>query len=25
LSKRDDVKLRLVHRDVELEPRPAAH
>jgi UPF0042 nucleotide-binding protein len=24
LSKRDDVKLRLVHRDVELEPRPAA-
>ena len=24
LGKRDDVKLRLVHRDVELEPRPAA-
>jgi UPF0042 nucleotide-binding protein len=24
LSKRKDVKLRLVHRDVELEPRPAA-
>jgi RNase adapter protein RapZ len=24
LSKRDDVKLHLVHRDVELEPRPAA-
>jgi UPF0042 nucleotide-binding protein len=24
LSKRDDVKLRVVHRDVELEPRPAA-
>jgi RNase adapter protein RapZ len=23
LSKRDDVKLHLVHRDVELEPRPA--
>jgi UPF0042 nucleotide-binding protein len=25
LGKRGDVKLRLVHRDVELEPRPAAH
>jgi RNase adapter protein RapZ len=24
LSRRDDVKLRVVHRDVELEPRPAA-
>ena len=24
LGKRDDVKLQLVHRDVELEPRPAA-
>ena len=24
LGKRDDVKLRLVHRDVDLEPRPAA-
>jgi RNase adapter protein RapZ len=24
LSKRDDVKVQLVHRDVELEPRPAA-
>jgi UPF0042 nucleotide-binding protein len=24
LGKREDVKLRLVHRDVELEPRPAA-
>jgi RNase adapter protein RapZ len=24
LAKRDDVKLRLVHRDVDLEPRPAA-
>jgi RNase adapter protein RapZ len=24
LSKRDDVKLHLVHRDVELEPRPAS-
>jgi UPF0042 nucleotide-binding protein len=24
LSTRDDVKLQLVHRDVELEPRPAA-
>jgi RNase adapter protein RapZ len=24
LGKRDDVKLRLVHRDVALEPRPAA-
>jgi RNase adapter protein RapZ len=24
LTKRDDVKLRLVHRDVDLEPRPAA-
>jgi RNase adapter protein RapZ len=24
LRKRDDVKLRLVHRDVDLEPRPAA-
>jgi UPF0042 nucleotide-binding protein len=24
LGKRDDVKLRLVHRDVELEPRPAS-
>lgn len=24
LGRRDDVKLRLVHRDVELEPRPAA-
>jgi RNase adapter protein RapZ len=24
LGKRDDVKLRLVHRDVELDPRPAA-
>jgi RNase adapter protein RapZ len=24
LGKRNDVKLRLVHRDVELEPRPAA-
>jgi RNase adapter protein RapZ len=24
LGRRDDVKLRLVHRDLELEPRPAA-
>jgi RNase adapter protein RapZ len=24
LGRRDDVKLRLVHRDVDLEPRPAA-
>jgi RNase adapter protein RapZ len=24
LGKRDDVKLRVVHRDVELEPKPAA-
>jgi RNase adapter protein RapZ len=24
LGRRDDVKLRLVHRDVELEPKPAA-
>ncbi len=24
LGRRDDVKLRVVHRDVELEPRPAA-
>jgi RNase adapter protein RapZ len=24
LGRRDDVKLRVVHRDVDLEPRPAA-